>query len=861
MTIKKIKSIEFGILSPEVVRKMSSVEISRSDTYDKDGYPIERGVMDLHLGVISPGLRCKTCGHTMKDCPGHFGHIELVRPVMHPKFSDKINSLLVNTCKDCGRVMLSDEELSDLMKDTTDIEKTVKEITTRVKTVKKCPHCQAEKPKVALDKPTNFYVDGERIYSSEILDWVTKIPDKDLFLFGYSNKLRPQWFILSALPVPPVTVRPSLSLENVITAESDLTHMLLNIVRINNRLLENINAGAPQIIVEDLWDLLQFNITTYFDNNTAGVPPAKHRSGRPLNTLAQRLKGKKGRFRYNLIGKRVNSASRSTITPSTEVAIDELGVPEQVAKTLTVPEKITSWNLPKIKQYIEDDQVKYIITKTGRKKIISPEFKKDIIETLEEGMTIKRNLIDGDVIIFNRQPTLHRVSIMGHKVKVLPGKTFRLNPIACAPYNADFDGDEMQIHAPQSESSIAEIKNLMMVKKHVISLRDGNPLITPVEDIISGSFLLTKKDTVFTKKEAMEMLYSIGIKDLPPADRGKGMYSGKLIVSQIIPDDLSIEYDNKMHTIVKQAKGKITKRDDEKYDCHLKIEKGNLVSGVLDEKMTKHRNLVDVIARHYPEEVLVDFYYKLCKLVFYTFSKKGLTVALDEYDAPKELRESMSEKVKKLVAKTNGIIRKYENKTLPLIPGKNLDETFELEMIRAAGETKDEVSKEILDIKFNDIYNDRKLTNNHSAMLASVGGSRGRLTNIVNMVGLWGLVTVRTGRPKAGFSNRFLSSNYVGTKALIDYGFVTSNFFDGMDPRQYFIHSIGGRQGEIDTGVATKVSGYLYRRLSNALKDLVVADDLSVKTADKHYVQFLYGDDGLSPEKAYLGKNINFFHE
>ncbi|MDD3178274.1 MAG: DNA-directed RNA polymerase subunit A', partial [Candidatus ainarchaeum sp.] len=645
MTTKKIKSIEFGILSPEIIRKMSSVEISRSDTYDKDGYPIERGVMDLHLGVISPGLRCKTCGHTMKDCPGHFGHIELVRPVIHPKFSEKIFSILQCTCKDCGRIMLSDEEINDFLKESFDIDKTVKELITRIKTIKKCPHCGFEKPKLLLDKPTNFYLDGERMYASEILDWVIKVPDNDLFLFGYSDKLKPQWFISSALPVPPVTVRPSLSLENVITAESDLTHMILNIVRINNRLLENINAGAPQIIVEDLWDLLQYNITTYVDNNTAGVPPAKHRSGRPLNTLAQRLQGKKGRFRYNLIGKRVNSASRSTITPSTEIAIDELGVPEQVAKTLTFPEKITFWNLPKIKEYIEKDMVKYIITKNGRRKIVSPEFKKDIIDSLEEGMIVKRNLVDGDVVIFNRQPTLHRVSIMGHKVKILPGKTFRLNPIACAPYNADFDGDEMQIHAPQSESSIAEIKNLMMVEKHIISLRDGNPLITPVEDIISGSFLLTKKDTIFTKKEAMEMLYSIGIKELPPSDRGKGMYSGKLIVSQIIPKDLSIEYNNKLYTILKELKGKITKKDIEKYDCSLKIEKGKLISGVLDEKMTKHRNLIDVISRHYPEDKLVEFYYKLCKLVFYTFSKKGFTVALDEYNAPEKLRKSMDEKV------------------------------------------------------------------------------------------------------------------------------------------------------------------------------------------------------------------------
>ena len=861
MTLKKIRSIEFSVLSPDMIRKMSAAEITRAETYDKDGYPIERGVMDLHLGVISPGLRCKTCGQNMRDCPGHFGHIELIRPVIHPKFSEKLYSVLSCTCKDCGRIMIPQEDINDLLALAYDPEKVTKEIVSLVRDKKKCPHCGHDILKVTIDKPTNFYVNQERLYPSEITDWLIKVPEKDLFLFGYSQTLKPQWFVLTTLPVPPVAIRPSLSLENVITAESDLTHMLLNIVRINTRLQENISAGAPQIIVEDLWDLLQYNITTYFDNNTAGVPPAKHRSGRALNTLAQRLKGKKGRFRYNLIGKRVNAGARTTITPSTDIRIDELGVPEQIANTLTMPEKVTSWNLDYCKDQIETKNVEYIISKTGKRKMITPESKQELIDGLEIGSTIKRKLRDGDVVIFNRQPTLHRASIMGHKIKVLPGKTFRLNPISCPPYNADFDGDEMNLHCPQSEAAVAEIQNLLMVENHILSIRNGNPIIVPDHDIVSGGYLLTKKDTVFSRKEAMEMLYSIGITELPAADVDRTKYSGKLIFSQILPKDLNLSYNNKLYTILKKVKGKITQKDIDKYDCFFKIEKGKLVSGVIDERMYAPRNLVDVLVRHYPKVVTVDFYYNLSKLVFYTLNKKGLTIALDEYKTPVKLQDEIDTKVKKLIATTNGIIKKYESKTLPLIAGKTLDETFELEMIKAAGETKDDISNKLLEIKFEEMTNPNKIAYNNSTLIASIGGSRGKLGNVANIVALWGLVTVRTGRPKAGFSNRFLSSNVVGTKALMDFGFIKNNFFNGMEPKEYFIHSIGGRQGEIDTGVATKVSGYLYRRLSNALKDLVVNEDLSVRTADGQVIQFLYGDDGLSPDKAYLGKNINFFHE
>jgi DNA-directed RNA polymerase subunit A' len=862
-TSKKIRSIEFGVLSPDMIRKMSAVEITRADTYDKDGYPIERGLMDPHLGIISPGLRCKTCGQTMKGCPGHFGSLELIRPVIHPKFGEKLYCVLASTCQECGRMLLEEEEINELMLISEDTDKCVKEILNRVKGEKKCPHCKAQVNKIALDKPTNFFKNGERLYPAEVLDWLVKIPDKDLFLFGYSDKLKPQWFVVSVLPVSPVSIRPSLSLENVITSEDDLTYKLLDIVRINIRLQENINAGAPQIIIEDLWDLLQYNITTYFDNNTAGVPPAKQRSGRPLKTIAQRLKGKKGRFRYNLIGKRVNASARSTITPSTDIKFNELGIPEQVANTLTVPEKVTTWNKERLKEYILKDKVGYLLTEKGLRKIINPTNKEELAETLTEGMTVKRKLQDGDVVIFNRQPTLHRISMMGHYAKILPGKTFRLNPITCDPYNADFDGDDMNLHVPQSEESYTEVKELMIADKHVISVRTGKPVIAPDHDLVSGAYLLTREKTEFSKKEAMELLYSIGITELPAADRGRGYYSGKLIFSQILPKGLNIEYPNKLCGIISKSKGckKRCKKEKCPSDAYLKIEKGKIISGVIDEKMGNHKCLIETIYRYYGAETLADFYYKFSKLVFANISKQGLTVALDEYKASEDLQKEIKAKVKGMMASSNAIIKKYEDRTLPLIPGKNLEETFESEILKVSNEMKDKVSEKIQEIKLEELFSETKKANNNTILFASIGGGRGRLLNVVNMLGLWGQVTVRTGRPKSGFSERLLSSSQKGTNQMADFGFVQSNFFDGMNPREYFIHAIGGRQGEIDTGVATKVSGYLYRRLSNALKDLVVNDELKVTSADGQIIQYIYGEDGLSPEKAYLGKNINFFNE
>lgn len=247
---------------------------------------------------------------------------------------------------------------------------------------------------------------------------------------------KPEWMVLTVLPVPPVTVRPSITLETGERSEDDLTHKLVDILRINQRLKENMEAGAPQLIVEDLWELLQYHVTTYFDNEASGVPPARHRSGRPLKTLAQRLKGKEGRFRSNLSGKRVNFSARTVISPDPNISINEVGVPEMIAIEVTVPVYVTEWNIEQMKKHIENGSkihpgANYVIRPDERKIRVYDETKESILEKLEPGYVVERHLMDGDIVLFNRQPSLHRMSMMAHEVKVLPHKTFRLNLCVC----------------------------------------------------------------------------------------------------------------------------------------------------------------------------------------------------------------------------------------------------------------------------------------------------------------------------------------------------------------------------------------------------------------------------------------------
>ena len=856
MLQKKVGSIDFRVLNPDIIRKMSAIEIKTAETYDRDGYPMEEGLMDPHLGVINPGLRCKTCGQTMKYCPGHFGSLELVRPVIHVKFSKVIEDMLLTTCQKCGRIVLSEKALKEIEKDLGKGRDTIiKKLKAKAKKVKKCPHCGAVKGKIMVDRPTNFYLDKQRIYPTEIREWLERIPNEELKFFGLDPELvRPEWFVLTVLPIPPINIRPSITLESGLKSEDDLTHKLVDIIRINERLKDNIEAGAPQLIIEDLWDLLQYHVTTYFDNQSAGVPPAKHRSGRPLQTLSDRLKGKRGRFRYNLTGKRVNFAARSTITPDPYISINEVGIPESIAKELTVQEKVTAWNKTKLKKLIKEDKVVTVIRPDGVKKRVTAENKQDVLSELDVGYVVERVLQNGDVVLFNRQPSLHRISMMAHMVRIMPEKTLKINPIVCKPYNADFDGDEMNIHVPQTEEGQAEARELMLVEKNIISPRYGAPIVVLDEDGISGAFILTMDQTEFDKEKAYQYFYEMGLKEIPKPDRGN-KYSGKLIFSQLLPKDLNMHYKSKMCEVLEKT--------DPHYKCKgeacpycVTIKNGVLVRGVIDENSLGEGKgkLADALARNYPPEVVRRFYDAMSRISSDLLTIKGLTVGLKEFEVSEKIHKAAAEAIKECMAKGEELVKKYKEKKLQLIPGRNLEESFEIYIMRLTSEIKQKVEAQILNEKVRTVLQDEPELNSN---IMIVSGSRGSSANLMNISGFWGQAAVREGRPKRGYHGRVLPLEKEGDVGIKAHGFITQNFMQGMDAEEYFFHAIGGRQGEVDTGVSTKVSGYLYRRLANALKDLYVDYDLTVRTSSKHIVQCLYGDDGVFPMKSKLGKAID----
>ncbi|MCS3923025.1 DNA-directed RNA polymerase subunit A' [Methanosalsum natronophilum] len=855
---KRVGAIKFGLISPREVRKMSITPIITADTYDDDGYPIDMGLMDLRLGVIDPGLKCKSCGSRAGECPGHFGHIELVAPVIHIGFNKIIRKILRSTCRKCSKLLLEpakkDEYLSQLntLKEIGHLPETyVNEIFKEARKAKNCPYCGEEQLEIKFEKPSDYIEDGEKLTPTEIRDRLENITDDDVRVMGMNPETaRPEWMILTVLPVPPVTVRPSITLESGQRSEDDLTHKLVDIIRINQRFQENREAGAPQLIIEDLWELLQYHVTTYFDNEVSGVPPARHRSGRPLKTLTQRLKGKEGRFRGSLSGKRVNFSARTVVSPDPNLSINEVGIPYEIAKHMTIPLKVITSNIDILKKYVSNGRLiypgaNYVVRGDGKRVKITEINSEELAEKLEIGWTVERQLIDGDIVLFNRQPSLHKMSIMAHTVKVLPYKTFRLNPSVCPPYNADFDGDEMNLHVLQNYEAMAEAKILMQVQENILSPRFGGPIIGGIHDHISGMFLLTRNEKNVNKNDALELLRKAEVRELPEPmgydEVGDPFWSGKQIFSQILPKGLNLEFSAEVC-----MKCDTCKKKECEHDSYVFIEDGELISGTIDERaIGAFKGLVlDKIVKEFGTTRGSQFIDDVTKLAIRGIMRTGLSFGISDEDIPKEAQVQIQKSLVTAETEVSKLIAAYEAKELDPFPGRTLDETIELSIMQKLGKARDQAG--------NIAGNYLGLEN--SAVIMARSGARGSMLNLTQMAGCVGQQAVRGERIRRGYSGRTLPHFDKGDLGAHAHGFVKSSYKSGLNPTEYFFHAIGGREGLVDTAVRTSQSGYLQRRLVNALQDLEVQYDRTVRETRGVIVQFKYGEDGIDSTKSDYGE-------
>jgi DNA-directed RNA polymerase subunit A' len=863
---KVIDQVYFGLFSPQDIRRQSVAEIQTADTYDEDGAPITSGLMDGRLGTLEPRQRCKTCGNTAIRCPGHFGHIELAVPIIHIEFTKIIHNLLQATCRNCGRILLPESRVEKIKESIRRTEKLLGEVPGDfykkiIKEAKKkdCPYCGAQQSKIDFAKPTTFYEileeGAQRLTQSMIRERLERIPDEDLELFGFTPATaRPEWMILQVLPVPPVYVRPSITLESGIRSEDDLTHKLVDIIRINQRLRENMEAGAPTLIIQDLSELLQYHCTTYFNNEASGIPPARHRSGRALKTISQRLKGKEGRFRSNLSGKRVDFSARTVISPDPNLDINEVGVPQAIAMRLSIPEKVTVWNIEQMRQLIINGPEQfpgalYVVRPDGKRVRLEFVVERDkVAESLETGFIVERHLMDGDVAIFNRQPSLHRMSIMAHFVRVLPHKTFRLHLCVCPPYNADFDGDEMNLHVPQGEEAQTEARLLMQVQDQILSPRFGGPIIGAIRDYITASYLFTRNSNKLTKEEVCRLLVSAGYDGPlpePAVKKPQALWTGKQIFSLFLPKDLNYVLKS---TVCRNCNMCLAENCPN--DAYVVVKDGVLKSGIIDRRSIgaeQSDSLLHRIIKDYGSKTGREFLNKICQFLKVFVSMRGFTYSYDELELSDAARKKIRRNMNVIEKRIEKLIADYRDGTLPRLPGQSLNESFEIYVMNELAEARDKAGK----------VADQDFELENSGIIMTRTGARGSNLNIGQMAASVGQQAVRGKRIMRGYVNRALTHFKEGDPKPKARGFVYNSYQTGLDPIEYFFHAMGGREGLVDTAVRTQQSGYMQRRLINALEQLRVEYDGTVRNSVGDIIQLTYGEDGVDPAKSDHGLAVN----
>jgi DNA-directed RNA polymerase II subunit RPB1 len=477
--IDVVRGIQFSVLGPEEVVRRSVVEVTKTDTYNGTE-PVIGGLFDPRMGVLEHNRICATCEQKNIFCPGHFGHIQLARPVFHPMFFGIAHKLLKCVCFRCSRLVVSTrstrKEFAAEVKRIMQIKNLHKRWDALLKLsantkLKRCGDdmenetgehsgCRARQPSRWI-KENGMKIEAEwkdatettrrELTAEEVLKIFKRIPEEDMELLGFHSQWnRPDWMICTVLPVPPPAVRPSIIEENGQRREDDLTHKLSDIVKYNQQLKQRIEQGkGTEEHLKVLTNLIQYHVATFMDNQIPGLPVAQQRNGRKLKSIADRLKKKEGRIRGNLNGKRVDQSARSVITPDPYIGLDELGVPVKIAMNITFPEEVNRYNMEEMRKLVRNGPdvwpgAKYVrLVGDGVTKTLKYADREKLAEELREGDIVDRHIRDGDYVLFNRQPSLHKMSMMGHKVVVMPYQTFRLNVTCTAPYNADFDGDKL----------------------------------------------------------------------------------------------------------------------------------------------------------------------------------------------------------------------------------------------------------------------------------------------------------------------------------------------------------------------------------------------------------------------------------
>jgi DNA-directed RNA polymerase beta' subunit/intein/homing endonuclease len=821
--IDTVVGIKFSVLSPEEITRRSVVEVTKNDTF-AGNEPVVGGLFDPRMGVLETNKICATCQQKNLFCPGHFGHINLARPIYHPMFFDTVRKLLKCVCYRCSRPLVSSRSTKDDIR--TEIQRiaaisnqqkrweALLKLHTKIK-LKRCGDdmkaddaeaesdntmgrgCQALQPSRYQKETSGLKINGEwreagggettsREFTAEdVVRIMRRITEDDMKLMGFDPRWnKPEWMICTVLPVPPPSVRPSIIEESGQRREDDLTHKLCDIIKYNTQLKQRIETGkATEENLKLLTNIIQYHVATFMDNQMPGMPVAQQRNGRKLKSIADRLKKKEGRIRGNLNGKRVDQSARSVITPDPYVSLDELGVPLRIAMNLTFPEVVNEYNREFLQTLVRAGVdtwpgAKYVRRATDGVTIALKYADRDkIADDLHNGDTVDRYMLNGDYVLFNRQPSLHKMSMMGFKIRVMPYQTFRLPILSTGCFNADFDGDEMNLFSPQNVQTMSEVMDIAAIPYLVLNPRDAKPIVEVIQDTMVGSFRITKDWTYITDKTManLQMVNSYFTGKLPDPKAesvAQGAFSGKQAFSMMLPPNLFISMKNKAGE-------------------QFKIDNSQVTSGCVDKSVfnAMSKGIIPVLFHDYGPFEVRRFLDNTQRLMCRWLTSGGFSVGISDIVLPAEISErnrvTISEHKKKAYEKFMSVRKgTFENSSI-----MNNEDNFEREMRDVLNALNKELGRVKLDERTNRMIN----------MIKS--GSKGKEENVAQMVAAVGQQNVDGKRVSYGFTDRTLPHYTKYDDGPEARGFVENSFINGLTPQEVFFHAMGGREGLIDTAV------------------------------------------------------------
>ncbi|KAF7426730.1 DNA-directed RNA polymerase II subunit rpb1 [Pleurotus ostreatus] len=679
---------------------------------------------------------------------------------------------------------------------------------------------QSKKSKEDDEDGKLLQTDKRLITPSEVYTTFKKMTDSDLQIIGLSEEYaRPEWMILTVMPVPQPPVRPSIAVDRgAMRSEDDLTYKLGDIIKVSANVRSCEQEGAPAHVISEFEQLLQFHVATYMDNDIAGIPQALQKSGRPVKAIRARLKGKEGRLPGNLMGKRVDFSGRTVISGDPNLELDEVGVPKSIAMNLTSPERVTPFNISYLQELVRNGPTTYpgawyVVRDTGER--IDLRYNKRADAFLQYGWIVERHLKDGDYVLFNRQPSLHKMSMMSHQVKLMPYSMFRLNLSVTPPYNADFDGDEMNMQlSPQANKSVMGI----------------------VQDTLCGIRKLTLRDTFMDWNAVQNILLWVpdwdGIVPIPAIIKPKPMWTGKQILSLAIPRGINIF----------PAAEPISSNP--VFDDGMCIENGEIAWGIVEKKTVgaSQGGLVHVVFREKGPEGA------RAKVVNYWLFHNGFSIGIGDTIADAKTMAFITQTIASHKAKVAAITERATIDELKAAPGMTIRESFESQVERQLNLACDTSGQ----------YAQKNLKEDNNVKQMVVAGSKGSFINISQMSVCVGQQSVEGRRIPFGFHHRTLPHFTKDDFSPEARGFVENSYLRGLTPQEFFFHAMAGREGLIDTAVKTAETGYIQCRLVKALEDVQVCYDGTVRNSLGDLIQFVYGEDGM--DGAFIEKqNIATF--